>query len=71
MFKHPDYSSSTLLNDVAIIKLKDLITLSGKAQPACLTYEASSIFPGTNLDAWIVGWVILIFKLKEIISQFD
>jgi len=56
VYTHPGFSSSSLLNDVAILKLKDLITLSGQAQPACLTYETSSIFPGTNLNAWIVGW---------------
>jgi hypothetical protein len=47
------------MNDIAIIKFSNPVTLSEYIQPACLPVNQSATFPKADSDAWIVGWVNL------------
>jgi secreted trypsin-like serine protease len=44
------------LNDIAILKLSQNVTLNEYIQIACLPKSQSNTYPGTNIPGWIVGW---------------
>ncbi|KAG1939193.1 tryptase-like isoform X2 [Pimephales promelas] len=51
---HPDYSSDTYNNDIALLHLSSSVNFTNYIRPVCLAAE-DSIFPsGTN--CWITGW---------------
>jgi len=49
-----DYSTSSLANDIVILKLKSDIKFSDKVKPACVPKDNSKDF--ANLDAIVSGW---------------
>jgi secreted trypsin-like serine protease len=55
LFKHESYSSTTLYNDIAILKLSSPATLNIYIQPACLPTQSTS-YPSTSYSSWAVGW---------------
>ncbi|RNA35138.1 transmembrane protease serine 12 [Brachionus plicatilis] len=53
---HPNYDSTTELNDIAIIKLSTKVDLNDRIQVSCLP-EDESIYPKNNdISAYIAGW---------------
>lgn len=64
-FKHPSYSTRSLANDVALVKLRSSLVYTDKISPACLPNGRST----SDGDAVVVtGWVIFLRLLKE---RFD
>ncbi|RNA37897.1 isoform A, partial [Brachionus plicatilis] len=54
---HEDYDPNNLLNDIAVIKLSNFITLNDYIQLACLPPETRVAYPYlTDIGAWAVGW---------------
>lgn len=51
---HPDYSSSTNDNDVALVQLSSTVTFTDYVRPVCLAADGS-VFP-SGLDCWVTGW---------------
>merc|ERR1719445_2041782 len=59
VFKHPDWDSTTLENDIAIVKLSSNVTYSESISPICLPddYEDQDLVALLNsLDPVVVGW---------------
>ena len=54
--KHENYDSDEELNDFALLILDREVDLNQKIQLACLPSSQSNTYPGTNRDAWVVGW---------------
>ena len=55
--KHPSFSgTSTLRNDLGLIRLAYNVTLNNYIQLACLPSQLSISFPGTSGDAYAAGW---------------
>uniref|UniRef100_A0AAR2L979 Peptidase S1 domain-containing protein n=1 Tax=Pygocentrus nattereri TaxID=42514 RepID=A0AAR2L979_PYGNA len=51
---HPDYSSSTHDNDLALLKLSSSVTFTNFITPICLAAAGSKFFNGTL--TWVTGW---------------
>ncbi|XP_068193663.1 zgc:100868 isoform X2 [Antennarius striatus] len=51
---HPDYSTITSDNDIALMKLSSTVAFTNYIQPVCLAASDSTFFNGT--DAWVTGW---------------
>lgn len=51
---HPDYSSGTLNNDIALIKLSSPVTFNNFISPVCLAASESTFYSG--VDSWVTGW---------------
>ena len=51
-FVHPQYNSTTLENDVAIITLNETLEFTNSIQPICLTVQP--VVPGE--EAYVMGW---------------
>lgn len=56
VLKHWGYNTTTLENDIAIIKLKNPVTLNSRVQLACLPDPANGKYPSFNIGTWAVGW---------------
>jgi secreted trypsin-like serine protease len=54
--KHESYSTTTLVNDIAILTLTNKATLNNYIQIACLPTSSSDTYPGTNVDVYAAGW---------------
>ncbi|CAF1171190.1 unnamed protein product [Didymodactylos carnosus] len=54
--KHPLFSKTDLLNDIAIIKLKEFINPSPNIQFACLENTPSTTVPEAFTTGFVVGW---------------
>jgi secreted trypsin-like serine protease len=55
--KHQNYNPNNLLNDIAILKLSEEVTLNERIQIACLPQQKSQNYPSqTNIDSWVVGF---------------
>lgn len=55
--KHPNYSSETALNDIAILKLASPVDLTRTVQIACLPDESMGDYPSEyNQSVWAMGW---------------
>jgi secreted trypsin-like serine protease len=52
---HADYNGKTLENDIAVLKLKEKVTLSKWIQPACLPEAKSNSYP-EKPQAQVLGW---------------
>jgi secreted trypsin-like serine protease len=52
---HESYSSTTLYNDIALLKLSSSAPLNIYIQPACLPSQSTS-YPSTSYSSWAVGW---------------
>lgn len=55
-FKHESYDETNVLNDLAILKLNDVVNANQDVQFACLPRNFSTISPPLNSPAWVVGW---------------
>ena len=44
------------MNDLAILKLNDVVNANQDVQFACLPRNFSTILPPVNTPAWVVGW---------------
>lgn len=53
-FKHPQYNSKNVDNDIALLKLDKPLQLTTKVWPACLPLQGEELDPETN--ATILGW---------------
>jgi hypothetical protein len=49
-----------VLNDIALLKLNDVVDLNQDVQLACLPRRVSTSYPPTSYPAWVIGWVCLI-----------
>ncbi len=55
--RHPNYSDSTLQNDIALLILSEEVELNNYIQIACLPDRSISLYPTlANIDIFIVGW---------------
>ncbi|XP_027016997.2 transmembrane protease serine 9 isoform X2 [Tachysurus fulvidraco] len=54
VYIHPNYSSTTSDNDVALLKLSSSVTFTTYVTPVCLAAAGSTLF--TNLQTWVTGW---------------
>ncbi|KAL7850290.1 hypothetical protein SRHO_G00196390 [Serrasalmus rhombeus] len=51
---HPNYSSSTNDNDIALLQLNSSVTFTNYIKPVCLAAARSTFFNGTL--TWVTGW---------------
>ncbi|NP_001018482.1 uncharacterized protein LOC553673 precursor [Danio rerio] len=51
---HPDYSTTTQNNDIALLRLSSSVTFTDYIRPVCLA-SADSVFAG-GTKSWITGW---------------
>ncbi|KAF5903776.1 mast cell tryptase-like, partial [Clarias magur] len=51
---HPDYNSTTINNDIALVQLSSSVTFNAYVLPVCLAATNSSFSGGINV--WITGW---------------
>ncbi|KAL6476713.1 hypothetical protein MHYP_G00152120 [Metynnis hypsauchen] len=51
---HPNYSSSTHDNDIALLQLSSSVTFTYYIRPVCLAAARSKFFSGTL--TWVTGW---------------
>uniref|UniRef100_A0A3Q1BUZ3 Peptidase S1 domain-containing protein n=1 Tax=Amphiprion ocellaris TaxID=80972 RepID=A0A3Q1BUZ3_AMPOC len=51
---HPNYDSSTLNNDIALLRLSSSVTFSTYIAPVCLAASDSTFHAGVN--TWVTGW---------------
>uniref|UniRef100_A0A673L6L5 Chymotrypsin-like protease CTRL-1 n=1 Tax=Sinocyclocheilus rhinocerous TaxID=307959 RepID=A0A673L6L5_9TELE len=51
---HPLYSSTTINNDIALLKLSSPVTLTPRISPVCLAPSTINILPGTR--CFTTGW---------------
>lgn len=54
--QHEEYDESNTLNDIAILKLSTLATLSPKVQVACLPVDPSTRYPSPVRACYAAGW---------------
>ncbi|XP_030649811.1 transmembrane protease serine 9-like [Chanos chanos] len=54
IISHPDYSSLTSDNDIALLRLSASVTFTDFIRPVCLAAANSTFFNGT--DSWVTGW---------------
>uniref|UniRef100_A0A673LD51 Granzyme M n=1 Tax=Sinocyclocheilus rhinocerous TaxID=307959 RepID=A0A673LD51_9TELE len=74
---HPLYSSTTINNDIALLKLSSPVTLTPRISPVCLAPSTINILPGTRCftTGWgqtLMGWTSItsqIFQLPAVCSQ--
>lgn len=51
---HPLYDSSTVDNDMCLLKLSAPVTFTDYIYPVCLAAANSTVHTGTN--SWVTGW---------------
>ncbi|XP_061613040.1 uncharacterized protein LOC133469687 isoform X3 [Phyllopteryx taeniolatus] len=51
---HPNYSSSSNDNDIALLRVSSAVTFTDYIRPVCLAASSSVINNGT--DSWVTGW---------------
>ncbi|XP_061823744.1 serine protease 33-like [Nerophis lumbriciformis] len=51
---HPDFDSSILNNDIALLRLTSPVTFTDYIRPVCLAASSSNFISGT--DSWVTGW---------------
>ena len=54
IINHPEYSSQTLDNDFAILRLANPVTFTNEVSPACLPADLSATYAGVL--ATVTGW---------------
>lgn len=54
IIRHPDYSSRTKVNDIALLRVDSGVKFSGNIRPACLRTELTDVSPSAHL--LITGW---------------
>ena len=57
LFKHENFSPTTFLNDIAIIKLQSKVSLNNNVELACLPSRTTSFYPSQSyIDSYAAGW---------------
>lgn len=56
IYVHESYSETTLLNDIAIFKLTEEVSLNNYVQVACLPTKKSNEYPVPEEDSYAAGW---------------
>uniref|UniRef100_A0A3Q2EES9 Peptidase S1 domain-containing protein n=1 Tax=Cyprinodon variegatus TaxID=28743 RepID=A0A3Q2EES9_CYPVA len=51
---HPDYNSSTVDNDIALIRLSEPVNFTSYISPVCLAASDSTFYSG--VESWVTGW---------------
>uniref|UniRef100_A0A3Q2EF90 Zgc:100868 n=1 Tax=Cyprinodon variegatus TaxID=28743 RepID=A0A3Q2EF90_CYPVA len=51
---HPDYNSSTVDNDIALIRLSEPVSFTNYISPVCLAASNSTFYSG--VESWVTGW---------------
>ena len=59
-----DYDAATQLNDIALFKLAEPVTLTRHVQVACLPTTHSLAYPTPDTPAWTIGWGSTTFGAK-------
>lgn len=54
IINHPDYSSATQDNDIALLQLNSTVSFTKYILPVCLAASDSVFNNGT--DSWVTGW---------------
>ncbi|CAH2308073.1 transmembrane protease serine 9-like [Pelobates cultripes] len=54
IINHPNYSTTTKMGDIALVKLKNSVNFTDYILPVCLP-AASVSFP-SGLECWVTGW---------------
>uniref|UniRef100_A0A3Q2PH13 Transmembrane serine protease 2 n=1 Tax=Fundulus heteroclitus TaxID=8078 RepID=A0A3Q2PH13_FUNHE len=54
IINHENYDSETNAFDIALLKLKEPVTFTGKVRPVCLPNSGITVSEGSQ--AWITGW---------------
>uniref|UniRef100_A0A3B3DNK8 Zgc:100868 n=1 Tax=Oryzias melastigma TaxID=30732 RepID=A0A3B3DNK8_ORYME len=54
IIRHPDYSSTTFQNDIALLMLSSPVSFNNYIAPVCVAAASSSFYSGTN--TWVTGW---------------
>jgi len=54
VYRHPQYSDRTMVNDYALVKLATPMSMTGCVGTICLPSEDQVVKPGTT--CWITGW---------------
>ena len=60
--KHAFFNEKTFINDIALIYLKNEVTLSNVIQIACLPSAKSNTYPSANTYAYAAGWGTLSYE---------
>lgn len=53
-FEHEDYNPNNFQNDIALLKLKNSVTIGPDARPVCLPDENQLLMP--DKKCYITGW---------------
>ncbi len=69
VIRHPNYYSSTIENDIALVILQDEITPNEYIKIACLPEKVSSTYPPVDQACYVSGWVKF-FKISKTISIY-
>ncbi|CAF0860141.1 unnamed protein product [Brachionus calyciflorus] len=57
---HENYDESTILNDIAILKLDKEVELNERIQLACLPNYSLELYPSdVNIKSWVQGWGLI------------
>lgn len=56
VYVHPEYDSTNMFNDIALIVLTEPVTLSSFIKPICLPRNESLLTPSINSDIFAHGW---------------
>ncbi|XP_077063982.1 chymotrypsin-like protease CTRL-1 isoform X2 [Siphateles boraxobius] len=67
VIKHPLYSSSTINNDIALLKLASPVVYTPRISPVCLAPSTINILPGTR--CFTTGWGATETTLSPLILQ--
>jgi hypothetical protein len=54
--QHPNYDNVRILNDIALIIISEVVSLSYYVKLACLPDATSNSFPNATTEAWTSGW---------------
>ena len=64
--QHALYSSSTYLNDIALVILSTKVNLTNYIQPACLPTSVNLTYPGTSVWSWVAGSIFKNLKIYKL-----
>nr|AVP12669.1 complement component 2/factor B-like [Lepidonotus squamatus] len=64
VIKHPNFSMSNLVNDIALLRLKDEISFSVDIRPVCLPAQGASVY-AEKQKATVTGWGYWNSTVKE------
>uniref|UniRef100_A0A3Q3M4G5 Transmembrane protease serine 9-like n=1 Tax=Mastacembelus armatus TaxID=205130 RepID=A0A3Q3M4G5_9TELE len=54
IINHPNFNSTTLDNDISLVRLSSPVNFTSHVLPVCLAASGSTFYNGTN--TWVTGW---------------